>query len=151
MPFDLDGQIAGHVPGQRVLPHEQPDAGGVPGQEQGGLAGRVASAHDDDRVPLAHLGFEHGRRVVDARGLEPFQIPHVEPPVADAGRDDQGARVDRAALPHGDDVIARVQVQSACLCGDAETRAELVGLDRRPLRQFAAGDPGREAEVVLDP
>jgi hypothetical protein len=34
---------------------------------------------------------------------------------------------------------------------DDDLRAELAGLDDGPFCEFRAGDPGREAEVVLDP
>ena len=44
--LDLVDQVAGHVAAQVVVADQQADPGGVPGEEDGGLAGGVAAADD---------------------------------------------------------------------------------------------------------
>jgi len=79
---------AGHTANQDV------DLAGVPGQEQGGLAGRVGAPHHD-RVPAGdHLGLQFARGIVNAAPLEVSQARLVQAPIPGAAGDDHGASHD---------------------------------------------------------
>ncbi len=54
-------------------------------------------------------------------------------------------------LSERDDVAAVFVAQAEGALGDRGAQAEAARLGDRPLGQLGAGDPGREAEVVLDP
>ena len=134
-----------------LLADDESDLGGVPGQEDRRLPRRVAAADDGHRVSAAEQRLRLRRRVVDAHLLEVLRARHVEPAVPGAGGDDhQGAgHGGSVAEPHR--VLAVVPLDGRGLGGHGELGAELPRLEHRPLREFGAGDAGREAEVVLDP
>ena len=132
--------------------HHQVDRAGVVGEEQRGLAGGVASADHRDRVAPQHAWPRSGRRVVDARAFEAGRVRETQPAVAGAGGDDHRARDDPRAVVDRDDVVAVVAVEASAVARDPEMRApNLSAWIDAPLGQLRAGDPGREAEVVLDP
>ncbi len=121
------------------------------GQEHGGLSGRVATAHDQDRVARALARLEVGRRVVHALGLELGKSVHVQAPIAGAaGRDDRPGRQVRA-VGKLDDEVAGLLAQGHGRAGGGQRGTELLGLDESALGEVAPRDTGGEAEVVLDP
>ena len=77
--------------------HEH-DPLGVAGEVEGRLAGRVGGADDVDVVALALARLAGRRAVVDAAAGELVEPGGVEPPVGHAGRDDERARLDLAAI-----------------------------------------------------
>src|SRR6185437_13886132 len=84
-PLDLVDKVPRHVLGQIVLADDERDLRGVPGQEDGGLPGRVAAADDRHRVTAAGQRLRLGGRVVDTHLLEMGQPWHVEAAVPGPG------------------------------------------------------------------
>ena len=103
------------------------------GEEQRGLAGRVAAADDHDRVVHAQLRLDLGGRVVDARALELLEPGDGQPAVAGAGRDDQGAGGQRVAAARRT-TWCSPEVSSATASAGAHRGPELLGLQRRRAR-----------------
>ena len=87
-PLDPADQVPGHVLAQILLADDQAEMRRVGGQEDDGLAGRVAAADDRHRVVPAELGLRLRRGVVDAAPLEVGQARHVQAAIAGAGGDD---------------------------------------------------------------
>ncbi len=123
---------------------------GVLGEEDRGLARGVAAPDDGDAPAAAQLGLDRRRRVVHAGAFELRQPRHVEPPVARAGGQHDGARAKALAALELDDVVAVLVRERVDALGSDDAHAEARGLHRRALRELGAGDPGGEAEVVLD-
>ena len=102
--------------------------------------------------PGALAGLDLGGRVVHALALEVVEAVDVESPVARAGGDDHGAPGDLGAVGQADDEVPGLLPQRRWpRTGLVRCGAELLRLHERPLGEVAAGDAGREPEVVLDP
>ena len=95
-------------------------------------------------------GFDRGGRVVHALALEVGEPVDVESPVAGAGGDDHRAAGDLGSVGEADDEVPGLLPQRGGCARGGEVRAELLRLHQGPLGQVAAGDAGREPEVVLD-
>jgi hypothetical protein len=149
-PRDLVDEVPGHVLGQVRLTDDEGDLGGVPGQEDRRLPGRVTAADDRDRVSAAQQRLGLRRRVVDAHLLEVVRARHVEPAVPDPGSDDHRRGGQRAAVAEVHPVVAVVLLDGGGLGGHREPGAELPRLQDRPVRELGAGDARWEPEVVLD-
>ena len=116
------------------------------------LPRRVAAADDDHVLVAAALGVGRHRRVVDAGAAEAVDALGLQLPPARARGHHDGA---------GEHVLAVVEVDAHETLGPVgqldgavearQHRVEAARLQRRLARQLDAGDPGREAEVVLDP
>jgi hypothetical protein len=63
-------QVCRHRVAELVTADQDVDLAGVPGQEQGGLAGRIGAPHHDGVPAGDHLGFELARGIVNAASLE---------------------------------------------------------------------------------
>ena len=116
------------------------------------LAGRVSSADDDNVLQRALLGLDVGRRVVQAVPLESIGILGRQPAVVRARRQDHGSAPD--ALTVGEQDLAQASGlrlgDLGCLVDAGDDGAELARLQRRASGELGAGEPGGEAEVVLD-
>jgi hypothetical protein len=76
----------------RSLPRtEEPHLGGLRGKVDRRLPGGISGAHEGDLLARNEFAFERRRPVVHARGLELFEVWHVEPPVASTTGDDDCA------------------------------------------------------------
>ena len=120
--------------------------GRLAGEEQRGLAGRVAAADHDDRIVLAPQRLHLGRGVIDARSLESGQAGQIEPAVTGTGRDHHHPPADRRPV---DEYYPAALISPGDACrgrGHVDPGAELAGLDKCPVGQFATGDPRWEAE-----
>ena len=145
-------QVARHRRGQAVAPDDDADAARRARQVRRRLAGRVAASDHDHVLAAAALGVGRHGGVVDAGAREPRDVVGRELAPARPGGDD-----DRA----GERVLAVVEVDADEPLGAAreldravearQDRVEAPRLQRRLARQLGAGDPGGEAEVVLDP
>ena len=111
VPLDLVDQVARHGGLKRLAPDDDVNLGAAPAQEQRGLAGGVAAAHDCDRVGTAGLGLHLGGRVVDADALELGQPAQGQPVVARPGGDDDRLRGNRIAVVEPDLVHAGIRRQ----------------------------------------
>ena len=86
--------------------------------------------------------------------LEHSEVMHVEPTVAGAAGDDDGAGMDpllidesqRQTLAIGNALL----LQSADFAGDRHLGAKFLRLVVGARHQCDAGDPGRKAEITLD-
>ena len=130
---------------------DQPHHRRLAGHEQGRLAGRVATAHHRHGVPAAQHRLHLRRGVVHARALEVLEPRYVELAVARPGGDEEGARRDLPGVVVADHVLAVALLEARRRARHVDLGAELLRLDRPALGQLGAGDPGGEAEVVLDP
>ena len=135
------------------LAHHQLDLGGVVGEEHGRLARRVPATDDHHRVADALLGLDRRGRVVDAGVLELLQSGA---PGASGPRTPVATITERVGQPRRRRRAAARSSPSRCSrpttsAGHGPPGAELLGLQHGALGQLAPGDPGREAEVVLDP
>ncbi|GDY42310.1 hypothetical protein SANT12839_031920 [Streptomyces antimycoticus] len=150
MALDLVDQIAGH-PGAQIRALDQQIHPGHPcGEEERRLARGVAAADHGDGGRAALPRFVDGGRVVDARPLQPLHPGDVQPAVPGAGGQHDGTAQRFAAVGEGDAVVAVGRFEGGRLRRDPHLRPELARLEHAPLGEFRAGDPGREAEVVLD-
>ena len=148
--LDATDQIPGHRVGQPVRADDHVDTPGGLRQEHGGLAGRVAAAHDHDLVASAQLRFHERRSVIHARALELCQVGDGQPAVLGPAGDDHRARRHARSLVQLDAVRFAVTSQVLGVVPDHHLGSELFRLRECAGRQLLAGDPGGEAEVVLD-
>ena len=120
-------------------------------EPDGGLAGRVAAAHDADARGAAELRLRRPGGVEDAQPLVVGETVDREPPVLGAGREHHGARGDLVVVLEPHDVAPVAGLERHRPVGRRRPRAELARLGDGAARELGAGDAGREAEVVLDP
>ena len=121
------------------------------GQPDRRLGGRVAAADDADARGAAPLRLLRAGRVEDADPLVGVDVGDGQPAVVGARGENDGAGAHLVSVLEPDEVAvgARLEPDRAVRRGGAG--AELARLRDRPGRQLGATDPGREAEVVLDP
>ena len=124
--LDPPGQVVGHVLVQVVAADHEVDLPDLAGEEDGGLAGGVAAADDHDLRPLAHLGLDGGRGVVDAAALEPLATLDAEPAVVGPGGDQQALGVDMVAAVEVEHRVPVVEGQARDLGRDGRTRPNLL-------------------------
>jgi len=95
---DLADEVVGHAVRERLRPYQDGHPAGPPGQVQRGLPGGVAASGDEHVAP-AHGRCLAGRGAVEnPPALQVFQVRDAEPLVGGAGRDDDGARGQDAAV-----------------------------------------------------
>ena len=123
----------------------------MPGQEDGGLPGRVRAADDVDVLARAGGGLGERGPVVDPAPGHLVEPGRAELPVRDPGGEDDGVCVDGAAVGEADRARRAVDVEADHVAGGEQLGAEPGGLPPRPLGQLRPGHPVREPEVVLDP
>ena len=87
------GQVARHVLVQVVAADHEVHLADLAGEEDGGLAGRVAAADDHHLRPAAHLRLDRRRGVVDAAALEPLAALDAQQAVVGPGGDQQALAV----------------------------------------------------------
>src|SRR5207249_4386355 len=87
----------------------------------------------------------------DARAFVVAQAVEGEPPVVGAGGEHDGARCDLVLLFQSYDVSSVAGFERDRAVRGRGTGAELDRLTDGAAGQLGAADPGREAEVVLDP
>ncbi len=149
--LDAPDQIAGHVLIQVVAANQKQHLAGVLGEEDCGLAGRIATAHDHHQRSLAQLRLVRRRGIVDARTLEPFAPLDAQPAVVGARGDQQALGGNVLAAIQVDDVVAALEFQAADRSGnDGQAGAELVGLQDGAAGQLGTCHAGGKSKVVLD-
>ena len=121
------------------------------GQENGGLARRIAAADDDDFLVLAQLGFEMGGSVVNAGADEFRQVRDARFAVLRTRRNDDGAGLHHTAVGQFQRVGPPLAEQARCSTGDVDVGAELLRLHQRTAGECHARDAGREAEIIFNP
>ena len=75
---------------------------------------------------------------------------HIQFPVGDACRDDQGVARDLRPVGEGHYAVRVLGAHRAHLLGRQDLDLETLRLVHGPPRQIAARKPGREAQIVLD-
>ena len=110
--LDPPGQVARHVLVEVVAADHEVHLAGLPGEEDGGLAGGVAAADDHDVRAPAHLRLVRRRGVVDAAALEPLAPLDAQPAVVGPGGDQQALGRDRLAAVEVQHRVAVVEGQS---------------------------------------
>ena len=130
---------------------QQGDERPAPGQPDRRLRRRVATADDADLGRAASLTLERARGIEDAEALVLVEVRNGEAPVVGAGGDDDAAGDDLMPLLEPDEVGVDARLERLGAVGSRRAGLELARLGDRPARQLGAADPGREAEVVLDP
>ena len=120
------------------------------GKEHGSLTGRVARRPRPrrrcPRTPVPRLRLPRSRR---QRPRSPRAGPR-RPAIAGSGRNDDRAAAQALAAVELDHVVA-VFHRDRRRSRARPAGTEPLGLERGALGEVGAGDPGREAEVVLDP
>ena len=149
--LDPPGQVGGHILVEVVASDHQVDLPHPGGEEDGGLTGGVAAADDHHLRPLAHLGLDGRGGVVDAAALELPAPFHRKSSVVGPGGDQHAPRRDGLSAVELDHREPPLERQAHGLGRDGDVSPELVRLHEGALRQLASRDPGREAQVVLDP
>ena len=148
--LDAVDEVAGHAGVQvRSADHDSDGAARL-GQEHRGLTGRIAAAGDHDGGLGAFARFQRRGGVVHALALEVGEPVDIESPVVGARGGDHGATGHLGAVGEADHEMPGLLSQRGGRARGGEVCAELLRLDERPLGQVGAGDPGWEAEVVLD-
>ena len=130
---------------------QEGDQGAAAGQPDRGLGGRVAAADDADPLGAAELGLGRAGGVEDADPLVLLEPVDRQPPVFGAGREQHRAGRDLVAVLEPDEVAVVAGLERLGAVGRRRAGAELARLGDRAAGQLGAADPGREAEVVLDP
>src|SRR5919112_168973 len=148
--FYLAHQVIGHAIPQVAAPAEDKDSARLLGEEHRGLAGRVRPPDDEYVLAPARKSFRLGCAVVDAAPREMINTWHIQFPVGDACRDDQGVARDLCSVRKGHDAVRVLGAQRAHLLGRQDLDLETLRLVHGPPRQIAARKPGREAQIVLD-
>ena len=87
--LDPLGQIAGHVLIEIIAANQEQHLAGVLGKVNGGLACRVAAAHQYHLGPLAHLHLSGSRSVIDTLPLEPLAPLDAQPTVVGSSGDQE--------------------------------------------------------------
>ncbi len=116
----------------------------------GGLAGGIASADDDNVVVAAELGFHEGGAVIDALSFEKGEISDARFVVLRAGSDDDRARGEFDAVIEHDFVGAAGAFEAHHIAGDHHLCAEFFGLGDRSIGEFLAGKAVGKTEIVFD-
>ena len=127
--------------------HEGP----APRQPDRRLGGRVAAADHRDARGAAALGLGRPGRVEDADALVVLEALDREAAVLGAGRQHDRAGRDLVPVAGADDVAIGAGLERDGLVGSRGAAAELPGLGDGAAGELRPADPGREAEVVLDP
>src|SRR5919112_2264109 len=148
--FDLAYQVIRHALPQVVTPVEDKDPARPVGEEHRGLAGRVRTSHDEYVLAHARESFRLGGTVVDAASRETINAWHMQFPVGDAGRDDQGVARDLRPDGEGHDAIRVIHAHRADLLGRQDLDLEALRLVYGPPRQIATRKSGRETQIVVD-
>src|SRR5690606_34925281 len=110
----------------------------------------VSGSDHRNRAVDASQGFGRRGCVVDAAPLEVIQPLGRDALVFGAGGDDHAAGMNAVAILKGDDVDSVAAVEALGTAGNRDLCAKLLRLDKRPVGQILAAEPGGEAEVVLD-
>ena len=116
----------------------------------GGLAGGIASADDDNVVVAAELGFHEGGAVIDALSFEKGEISDARFVVLRAGGDDDRARGQFDAVIEHDFVGAAGAFEAHHVAGDHHLGAEFFGLGDGSIGEFLAGKAVGKTEIVFD-
>ena len=127
----------------------QRDALRVRGEEERGLAGRVAGADDVDVLAVDVARLAARRAVEEALAREPLEARDRQLAPGDAAGEDDRLRADHVAAVEVDLLGGRVDPLE--LAGHEDLGAEPAGLLERAAGELVAGDAVGEAEVVLDP
>src|SRR4051794_12569745 len=148
--LDAICEVAGHVGTEVVFTDDHDHSRGVPGHEQRGLTGRVPTAHDRHRVARADLRLHRCGCVEHTRALELVESLDRQSPIVSASRNEHRLGHHLLAASELEQVVAVGPVESYCLGGHGDPRAELLCLEGGALGELGAGDPRGEAEGVLD-
>ena len=99
----------------------------------------------------AKVGFQRRGPIMDRRAFELLEPLDIQPPIARAGRDHDGARLGPLAgwQLHVARIVAAFELHR--LVGDRDLDPELLRLAEGAAHQRHAGNAGREAEIILDP
>jgi len=89
--LDATDQVARHAFRQSFRAHQHVHMPAAASQKNGGLAGRISPADDDDFLVFAKLGLEMSGRVIDAGADEVRQVRQRRFAIFRAGGDDDGA------------------------------------------------------------
>ena len=116
----------------------------------GGLAGGIASADDDNVVVAAELGFHEGGAVIDALSFEKGEISDARFVVLRAGGDDDRACGQFDAVIEHDFVGAAGAFEAHHVAGDHHLGAEFFGLGDGSIGEFLAGKAVGKTEIVFD-
>ena len=148
---ELLDQVLGHRLAEVGAAVQEGDEGAAAGQPDRRLRGRVAAADDADPLAAAELPLGRAGGVEDADPLVVVEVVDRQAPVFGAGREQHRAGDDLVAFLEPDQVALLARLERLGAVGRRRAGAELARLGDRAAGQLAAADPGREAEVVLDP
>src|SRR5581483_4531922 len=149
--IELVDQVVGHRFAQVGAAVEQRDEGTAAGEPDGGLTGGVAAADDGDAGAAAELRLGRPGGVEDAQPFELREPLDGRPPVLRARREHDRSCRNLAVLFEPDEVAPVARLERERAVRRRRAGAELPRLRDGPAGQLGAADPGREAEVVLDP
>ena len=110
----------------------------------------VRAADDDDVLVAAGAGLGHRRAVVDAGAGQLREPGGVELAVGHAGGHEHAVRAQLAAAAERDDAPGALDAQRLGVADGEQLGAEPARLVGRAPGEVGPGEPGREAEVVLD-
>ena len=139
--LDAVDEVARHVFIQIIAARQQVDLLRALRQEQRRLPGRITAADDRDILPLADLGLDLGRGVVDVAAFQLGLARHTELAVPRAERQDDAAGDNLFSVIEGDGIGVSVTTQRDGLPGNRDAGAEFVGLHQCPARQLDPGQP----------
>src|SRR5690348_13504284 len=118
--------------------------GGVPRQVERGLAGRVGSADNGDRLPGEGRGLDAGSAVEDPDAGETLERRDLDPAVVHPGGDDDGPGPHRRPVGKGQLTDVAISPHRTRSTAEHEFRPQEYRLLPRPVRQLATADAARE-------
>jgi len=140
--------VIGHAGAERGIADQHGDRGGVPGEVQRRLAGRVTGL-DDDVLPADRPRLRSAGAIERPGADERLEPRHPEAVPGHSGRDDHGpSGVGAVGGAHHPGVAGGAE--SGRGLGEDELRAEQPRLLDRPPGQLFPADPMLEAEIVAD-
>src|SRR5256885_518163 len=142
-------EVLRHARSERLATHEERHRSGVAGEEDGGLAGRVARPDQIYIVSLRQTGVAARRTVVDTGADKPIDRIQLKAPPLHAHREDNRPRSENVASIQPDGQFGRVDAFDPT--GHDDLGAQPLRLLQRTTREIVPGDAKWEPRVVLDP
>src|SRR5689334_11596328 len=123
----------------------------VTGEEDSGLASRIARAHKNDIAPFTKIRLDRCRPVRDAGSFEPVEIFDLRSPIACTGCDHHGSSIDRNAVVEFNAMHWGPRtIELDNRDGNRELSPKLLCLDKRARGERLAGNSSRESQIILD-
>src|SRR6185436_13386586 len=149
--LDAIDQVARHARSEVVPPDDDVNRARIAREVDDRLPRRIAGTDDGHVVAATEPGFHFGGGVVDTRPFVVTKPGQVEPPVGDAGCNQDAASAELRAVRQRQHANALVDPETDDGSRDVDAGAKALRLQQRVACQLHTGDPSRKAQIVFDP